>query len=200
MASGHGREAYERARAAVDKGQFENALAAVEEAFAKEPADAPIRELYVGLNLARAIKLAARARDLRRLDIVERGIPLEEEFQDSSRVREAFEESIASFDKVLAVEPDSEKGLTLKASALHRFDRAGRRSEALDLLRRVAIANPQNRQVQLAIRKIERVCDDCSDSGFCTHCAGRGYRTTLSMKRQCNVCWGQGICLKCGIL
>src|SRR3972149_1228537 len=191
MVSGHGREAYERARAAVDKGQFENALAAVEEAFAKEPADAPIRELYVGLNLARA---------RRRLDSAERGIPLEEEFQDSPRVREAFEESIASFDKVLAVEPDNEKGLTLKASALHRFDRAGRRSEALDLLGRGASATPQNRQVQLANRKIERVCDDCSDSGFCPHCAGRGYRITLRMKRQCNACWGQGICLKCGIL
>ena len=200
MASVVGREAYERARAAVDAGRFDEALSAADEAFAKDPTDGPVRELYVGLNLARAIKLTARARDLRRLDIAERGIRREQEFQDSERVREAFQDALASFDKVLAVDPNHEKALTLKASALHRFDRTGRREEALGLLRRVAAANPQNRQVLLAIKKVEKACEQCGDTGFCAACGGRGFRPLLGVQRQCTTCWGQGICLRCGIL
>ncbi len=68
------------------------------------------------------------------------------------------------------------------------------------LLRRLADAHPENRQVQGVIKKVERVCDECTDSGFCPYCAGRGTRTTLGFRRKCDRCWGQGICLKCGVL
>lgn len=197
---GAGAEAYERARKAVDGGRFDEALAAAEEAYRHDPGDGPIRELYTGLNLAHGVKLAALARDLRRQDIVERDIPVEQEFQDGDRAREAFGKALASFDKVLAVEPGNEKALTMKASTLHRFDRTGRREEALALLRKVAEARPGNRQVKLVIRKVEKACEECGDTGFCSHCAGRGTRTLLGFKRKCDRCWGQGICLKCGIL
>ena len=195
-----GKEAYERARAAIDGGRFEDAIAAVEEAFRLDPDDAPIRELFLGLHLARGVKLAALARGLRRQDIAEREIPVDVEFQDSDRVREAFEQALAAFDAVLAADPGNEKALMMKASALHRFDRAGRREEALRLLRRLAEDHPENHQVRLVMKKVERACPECTDSGFCPHCAGRGTRTVLGFRRKCDRCWGQGVCLKCGVL
>ena len=200
MAASTGQEAYERARKAVDEGRFEDALGAAEEAHRVDPGDGPIRELYVGLRLARGVKLAAAARDLRRQDIVERDISVGEDFEDSERVRDAYTKALEAFDGVLAVEPDNEKALMMKAAALHRFDRAGRREEALGLLRRIAEAHPENRQVRLVIRKVQRKCEECSDSGFCPHCGGRGTRSRLGFKSRCNRCWGQGICLKCGVL
>jgi tetratricopeptide (TPR) repeat protein len=200
MADGAGREAYERARKAVDAGQFENAIAASDEAHRLEPEDGPIRELYVGLHLARGVRLSAAARDLRRQAIVERDIPVGDEFQDIEPVKAAFQRALDAFDAVLAVDPENEKALMMKASTLHRFDRAGRREEALGLLRRISEAHPENRQVRLLVRKVERRCEECTDSGFCPHCGGRGTRTVLRFKRKCERCWGQGICLKCGIL
>jgi tetratricopeptide (TPR) repeat protein len=200
MADGAGREAYERSRKAVDAGRFEDAIAASEEAHRLEPEDGPIRELYVGLHLARGVRLSAAARDLRRQAIVERDIPVGDEFQDSEPVKAAFQRALDAFDAVLAVDPENEKALMMKASTLHRFDRAGRREEALGLLRRISEARPENRQVRLMIRKVERRCEDCSDSGFCPHCGGRGTRTVLRFKAKCERCWGQGICLRCGVL
>ena len=200
MAVGAGREAYERARKAVDAGRFEDAIAAAGEAHRLEPEDAPIRELFVGLNLARGVRYSAAARDLRRRAIVERDIPVGEEFQDTDEVKAAFQRALDAFDAVLSAEPDNEKALTMKASTLHRFDRAGRREEALGLLKRIADAHPENRQVRLVIRKVERRCEECSDTGFCPHCQGRGTRTVLWVKGKCELCWGQGICLKCGLL
>ncbi len=200
MADGAGREAYERARKAVDAGRFEDAIAASEEAHRLEPEDGPIRELYVGLHLACGVRLSAAARDLRRQAIVGRNIPVGEEFQDSDPVKAAFQRALDAFDAVLAVDPQNEKALTMKASTLHRFDRSGRREEALGLLRRISEAHPENRQVRLVIRKVERPCEECSDTGFCPHCGGRGTRTVLRFKGKCERCWGQGICLKCGVL
>ena len=200
MAGGAGREAYERARKAVDAGRFEDAIGASEEAHRLEPDDGPIQELYVGLHLARGVRLSTGARDLRRQDIVARDIPVGEEFQDSDPVKAAFLRALDALDAVLAVDPGNEKALMIKASVLHRFDRAGRREEALALLRRIAEAHPENRQVRLMIRKVERKCEECSDSGFCPHCRGRGTRTVLRIKAKCDRCWGQGICLKCGVL
>ena len=177
MVQGAGREAYERARRGVDAGRFEDAIAASEEAHRLEPEDGPIRELYVGLHLARGVRLSAAARDLRRQEIVARDIPVGEEFQDSERVTTAFQRALDAFDAVLGVEPENEKALMMKASTLHRFDRARPQEEALGLLRRISEAHPENRQVRLVIRKVERRCEECSDSGFCPHCGGRGTRT-----------------------
>src|SRR2546426_8230189 len=174
MALGAGREAYERARKAVDAGRLEDAIAASEEAHRLEPEDGPIRELYVGLNLARGVRLSAAARDLRRQEIVARDIPVGEEFQDSESVTSAFQRALDAFDAVLGVDPENERAVMMKASTLHRFDRAGGGEEALGLLRRISEAPPENRQVRLVIRKVERRCEECSDSGFCPHCGGRG--------------------------
>src|SRR6266540_6027417 len=103
MADGAGRDAYERARKAVDAGKFEDALASAEEAHRLEPEDTPIRELYTGLLLARGVKLAAAARDLRRQDIVDRDLPVDTEFEDSERVRNAYGKALGAFNAVLAL-------------------------------------------------------------------------------------------------
>jgi len=200
MTMGAGREAYEKARKAVDAGRFDDALNAAEEAFRLEPEDGPIRELHVGLNLARGVKLAAAARDLRRQEVVARDIGVDVEFEDSDRVKAAFQDALNAFDAVLSADPENEKAMMMKASTLHRFNRATRREEALGLLRRIQEAHPENRQLRLVIKKVEKKCDECSDSGFCPHCGGRGTRTLLGFKRRCDKCWGQGICLRCGVL
>src|SRR2546428_13752304 len=109
MALGEGREAYERARKAVDAGRFEEAIGASEEAHRLEPEDGPIRELYVGLHLARGVRLSAAARDLRRQEIVARDIPGGEEFQDSESVTTAFQRAPDSFDAVRGTEPGGAK-------------------------------------------------------------------------------------------
>jgi len=191
---------YERARQAIDAGRFEEAKDSIDEALATDPSDGPTRELYAGLHLAAAVKAGARARELRRKSIADRGIGYDEEFSDTEETGRAFEEAIAEFDRVLQVDPGHEKALMLKAAALHRFDRAGRRDEAAEAIRRVLAVNPKNQQATLALRKIERVCERCSDTGFCTHCGGRGFRTLLGVQRKCRECWGQGICLRCGLL
>ena len=200
MTSSAGGEAYERARKAIDAGRFDEAIDAARESFRLDPGDGPGRELYVGLELARGIKLAAKARDLRRQEVIERDIRVDQEFQDSERVMEAFHKALDAFDAVLAADPENEKALMMKASALHRFDRTNRREEALLLLRRVAEAHPGNRQVRLVMKKVEKACEDCSDTGFCPHCSGRGSRRILGFTTRCDKCWGQGICLKCGVL
>ena len=191
---------YERARQAVDAGRFGDAKRAIDDAFTADERDAAIRELYTGLHLAAAVKAVARARELRRKSIVDRGIEYDEEFADTEETRRAFEEAIAEFDRVLVVDPGHGKALMLKAAALHRFDRAARRAEAAAAVRNVLAANPENQQAKLALRKIEKACDACSDSGFCPHCGGRGSRSILGFVRKCNRCWGQGICLRCGVL
>ncbi len=191
---------YERARAAVDAGRFNDAKSAIDEAYAADQSDAPIRELYTGLHLASGVKASARARDLRRASVVRRGIGYDQEFTDTDETVRTFEEAIAEFDRVLAADPAHEKALMLKAAVLHRFDRAGRCSEAMEAVQRILAAHPENRQAKLALRKIERTCEECSDSGFCPHCGGRGSRRLLGMERRCNRCWGQGICLRCGLL
>ncbi len=191
---------YERARQAVDAGRFREAKDTIDEALAVDATDAPIRELYAGLHLAAGVKAGARARELRRKSIAERGIGYEQEFSDTEETRRAFQDAIDEFDRVLHADPGNEKALMLKAAALDRFDRAGKRAEAADAIRRILAANPNNQQAKLALRKIERTCQACSDSGFCPHCGGRGFRTVLGIQRQCRHCWGQGVCQRCGLL
>ena len=191
---------YGRARDAVDAGRFADAVSAVDGAFAADPTDTAVRELYAGLHLAEAVKAAARARELRRKSIVDRKIGYDEDFADSDETKRAFQEAIAAFDRVLDADPTNEKALMLKAAALHRFDRTARRAEAVTAVRRILAAHPENRQAKAALRKIEKACADCSDSGFCPACGGRGYRPLLGVERRCNRCWGQGICHRCGVL
>ncbi|HYM38871.1 MAG TPA: hypothetical protein VEY12_01830 [Thermoplasmata archaeon] len=188
------------ARAALEAGEREKALTLADRAFREHGDDPRVRELYTALHLARAIRLSARAREMRRDEIVRRDIPEDTEFEDSPEVAKAFDEAATAIEEVLAADPRSEKGLMMKASLLFRRDRAGGRPEALTILEAVATANPSNRQVLYEIRKIQTPCRRCGDSGFCPRCRGRGVRRILGMQSKCETCHGQGICMACGVL
>src|SRR2546422_34677 len=88
--------------------------------------------------------------------------------------------------------------------ALHllefRRDRESGRPQALAILNELAIEEPTNKQVPFTIRKIERPCERCGDTGFCPHCKGRGKRRFLGLDRKCERCYGRGICPVCGVL
>ena len=88
----------------------------------------------------------------------------------------------------------------LKAALLFRRDRESGRPAALAILRGLSAADPSNKQVPFTIRKIERPCERCDDTGFCPHCKGRGQRRFLRMDRKCERCYGRGICPACGVL
>lgn len=192
--------ALEEAKAALDRGDFEGALALMKAAYDASPADPDVRELYAAVHLARAIRIADRAREARRQDLLRRQIDYDVEFDDSPDVARAYDEALAAIDDVLSVQPNHWKSLMLKASLLFRRDRDAGRPAALEILRRLESADPTNRQIPFTIRKIERPCDRCSDTGFCPHCAGRGVRRWLGMERKCANCYGRGICPACGLL
>ncbi len=188
------------ARSALDAGQMEKAQDLVDRAFSESPEDPEVRELYFALHLAQAIRLSARARDLRREDIVRRDIPYDTEFEDGPAVAKAFDEAEAAIDALLRIDPNQEKVLMAKASLAFRRDRTKGRAAALSILEPMAAANPANRQVLYTIRRIQTPCTRCSDSGFCPKCRGRGSRRILRMETKCEACHGQGICLACGVL
>lgn len=189
-----------RAQAALEASRGDEARDLIDRALQANPADANVRELYVALHLARAIRLSAAARERRRDDIVQRKIPYDTEFQDRPEVAQAFDKAEAALEEVLRVAPDHEKTLMAKASLVFRRDREKGRPAAMEILQKIADANPSNRQVLYSIRRIERPCPRCSDSGFCPRCRGRGSRRILRMESKCEACHGQGICLACGIL
>ncbi|HKZ99558.1 MAG TPA: hypothetical protein VJ326_08230 [Thermoplasmata archaeon] len=191
---------YAQARDAAERGDPDAARALVARAFEASPGDADVRELYAALHLAHAIRLSAGARDARRDGIVRRGIGYDEEFADDPGVAGRFEEALAAVDRVLAADPSHEKALMMKAALLFRKDRESGRPEALRILRAIVEAHPENRQAAYTIRKVERPCARCSDTGFCPYCAGRGTKTFLRIERRCEACHGRGICLACGIL
>lgn len=191
---------YEQARKALDRGDAEAARAFIDQAFAQTPGDADVRELYASLHLARAIRMAAIARETRRQDVVRRDIPYDQEFQDSPEVARAFGDALAAVDEVLKAAPDHEKARMMKASILFRRDRESGRPQALEILQAIAAAHPASKQVAYTMKKIERPCPRCSDTGFCPSCRGRGSKRLLGMERNCEACHGQGICLFCGIL
>lgn len=194
------RDDFDAARAALEGGQPERARELADRAFAQDPADREVVELYALLHLARAVRLAAAAREARRQDIVRRDIPYDEAFEDGPDVARAFDAALAAVEDVLRADPHHEKALMAKASLLFRRDRESGRPAALEILRPLEAANPENRQVALAIRKIEGPCTRCSDTGFCPDCRGRGSKRFLRMERECESCHGQGICQRCGIL
>lgn len=194
------REDLDAARAALEKGEPDRARELADRAFAEAPGDRDVIELYALLHLARAVRLAAAAREARRQDIVRRDIPFDEPFEDSPDVVRAFDAALAAVEDVLEADPRHEKALMTKASLLFRRDREPGRPAALEILHTLEAANPENRQVAMAIRRIERPCVRCSDTGFCPDCRGRGSKRFLRMERKCEACHGQGICPRCGIL
>ena len=193
-------ETLNRAREALEKGKFDEALRLVEAARSEAPEDLEIRDLYAATHLARAIRLSDAARESRRLDLGRRQIEYEEEFQDPLETAEAFQQAFAAIEEVLRVDPRHPKAQMLKAALLFRQDRDSGRPKALEILRRLAADEPSNRQVAFTIRKIERPCDRCGDTGFCSQCKGRGERKTLGIRRRCEACYGRGICPVCGVL
>lgn len=188
------------ARQALERGEFERALAFSKEAHAATPDDPEVKDLYAAVHLAHAIRLADDAREARRADLVRRNIEYDVEFQDSPDVAHAYDGALAAIEDVLRVQPGHWKTLMLKATLLFRRDREAGRPQALKILRRLEASDPGNRQVPFTIRKIERPCERCSDTGFCPHCVGRGVRTSFRMERKCSRCYGRGICPVCGVL
>jgi tetratricopeptide (TPR) repeat protein len=191
---------YAQARDAAERGDPDAARDLATRAFEADPADPDVRELYAALHLAHAIRLSASARDARRDGIVRRSIGYDEEFADDEPVGRAFDDALAAVERVLETQPAHEKALMMKAALLFRRDRAAGRPQALEILRGLVKAHPENRQAAYTIRKIERPCARCSDTGFCPYCAGRGVKTFLRLERRCEACHGRGICLACGIL
>ena len=190
----------EEAKAALEQGDFERGLRLIEEAEAEQPNDPGARELYVVTHLARAIRLSDKAREARREDLLRRKIEYDVEFQDSPGVAESFDRATAAIEDVLRVDSKHWKAQMLKAALLFRRDREAGRPAALEILHALAAADPANQQVPFTIRKIERPCIRCGDTGFCSTCKGRGQRTFLGMDRKCERCYGRGICPACGVL
>jgi tetratricopeptide (TPR) repeat protein len=190
----------EEAKAALDRGEFDTAFRLAEEAQTERPDDPVAQELYAVTHLARAIRLSDRAREARRQDLLRREIEYDEEFQDTPEVARAYDDAAAAIDDVLRVAPDHWKARMLKAALVFRRDRESGRPQALVILEALAVADPTNKQIPFAIRKIERPCVRCGDTGFCPHCKGRGQRRFLRMDRKCEQCYGRGICPACGVL
>ena len=190
----------EDAKAALERGDFEAALRIGEAAREERPDDPEVRELYVVTHLAKAIRLSNEAREARRNDLLRREVDYDVEFQDSREVSDAFDRALASIEDVLSFDPTHWKARMLKAALLFRRDRGTGRPAALAILDELAAADPSNKQVPFTIRKIERPCERCGDTGFCSTCKGRGMRRTLGMTRKCERCYGRGICPACGLL
>ena len=190
----------DEAKAALERGDFDAAFRLSEEAQTEQPEDSAAREMYAVIHLARAIRLSDRAREARRQDLLRREIDYDEEFQDSPEVARAYDEAAAAIDDVLRVAPDHWKTRMLKAALVFRRDRESGRPVALEILQALAAADPTNKQIPFTIRKIERPCVRCGDTGFCPHCKGRGERRFLRMDRKCEQCYGRGICPACGVL
>lgn len=200
-------EFLERARALLQEGTFEEARAVLDEGIAVHGEDARLRDLYEGVHLALGIRLAAEAREMRRREIEARGAP-GEAFEDSEAARASFEDALAAFNRVLAVNPGHVKALTLKAQTMFRLDR-GNRDAALDLYAEAtraldAAGGPEReagrRNLLRDRRQIEMPCEWCDDTGFCTECGGAGWKTTLRIRRKCDACLGHGVCRRCGVL
>lgn len=191
---------YQQARDALDAGRRDEAMAFIDEALAASPEDEAVRELYAGLHLARGVRLAAQARERRRVDLQRRRLKPGEEFRDGDEVVAAFDEAIVELRRVLEVEPGSEKAKMMLATALFRRDREAHRAESVRLLEEIARENPENRQATYAIRRVAKPCASCSDTGLCPHCLGRGVRRRLGFDLRCDRCNGQGICPRCGVL
>jgi tetratricopeptide (TPR) repeat protein len=194
------RTKFEEAKAALERGAFEEALSLSEAAQSEQPEDPQARELYAVTHLAKAIRLSDKAREARRTDLLRREIDYDVEFQDTPEVSQVFEEALAAIEDVLRVDPDHWKAKMLKAALLFRRDRGSGRPAALAILQGLSAADPANKQVPFTIRKIERPCERCDDTGFCPHCKGRGLRRTLGFERKCERCYGRGICPACGLL
>ncbi len=190
----------DEAKAALERGAFDEALRLIEVAKAETPDDTETRELYAVTHLAKAIRLSEEARKARQAALGQRKIEYEEEFQDDPQASQTFDEALAAIEDVLRVEPLHWKARMLKASLLFRRDRESGRAQALEILHELAVTEPTNKQVPFAIRKIERPCERCGDTGFCPHCKGRGQRRFFGLDRKCERCYGRGICPACGVL
>ena len=199
-----------RAQDHLAAGRFPEAKAVCDEGLASFPEDADVREMYSNLHLAHGIRLSGLVREMRRKEIEARGKP-GELFEDGDAVQATFRDALDAFDRVLAVDADHVKAWSIKAHSLFRQDRANRPAalaaydEAVRALERTLPAGSPaletgRRTLLRGRRQIERPCDLCDDTGFCTECGGSGWRSTLGFRRKCETCLSQGICKRCGVL
>jgi predicted Zn-dependent protease len=192
-------ELFDDAQQALDGGNVARARTLLEEAYRRAPEHDGVRGLRIHLLTAEGVRLAERAREMRRRFLA--GLPRDAtSFDDPPEVRDAWREALDRFDEVLRMRPLDVKGVMMKASTLFRMDRDVYRKEAVALLRRGLEAHPEAKQIAIGLRKIEEPCPQCGDVGFCSKCDGRGFRRTLGVERRCGACWGKGVCMRCGIV
>src|SRR5205809_5421428 len=93
----------DEAKAALERGAFDEALRLIEVANAETPDDTETRELYAVTHLAKAIRLSEEARKARQAALGQRKIEYEEELQDDPQASQTFDKAISSFTDVLSI-------------------------------------------------------------------------------------------------
>src|SRR5438552_7326414 len=146
----------DEAKAALERGAFDEALRLIEVANAETPDDTETRELDAVTHHAKAIRLSEEARKARQAALGQRKIEYEEEFQDDPEVSQTFDEALAAIEDVLRVEPTHWKARMLKASLLIRRDRESGRPQALAISLAPAVPEPADEHVPVAYRESAR--------------------------------------------
>lgn len=188
-----------RVQRSLEAGDFEDAKEAIEAVYALRPEDDRVKEFYQQILLADGVRLARRARDLRRDEI--RSLKKRERvsYRDSPEVKRAFEVALESLDKVLRVNPKNAKALMIKAGVLDRMDRKGHREQVLALFEEALRLHPENEELIYARERVVRACPHCGDTGLCTDCQGAGRVSALAIESSCPSCHGSGVCNRCGL-
>jgi tetratricopeptide (TPR) repeat protein len=194
------KESIIRAQRHLDLGEFDRAREWVERGYEADPTDPKVKQLYEHVLLADAIRQARKARDLRRDALREGGRRGPGPDAAHHGVDRAFRRALEAFDKVLALNPTNVKAIVMKGATLHRMDRHGSRDTVVELYNSALAANPDSEELKYAIRMVDLRCGQCSNSGFCRTCGGRGQVSAVLFKSTCPSCRGSGVCTKCGII
>ncbi len=188
-----------QAQRSLEAQQFEDARVAIQEGQARFPDNDKVRDLYQQIHLADGVRRHRVAQDLRRDEIRALGKKDRSAYRNTSQVTAEFRASVASLDRVLAVEPIHAKAMMLKAGVLDRMDRQGTRGEVRQLLEKALSLHPGNAELRFAQDRLSIACPHCEDSGMCPDCKGAGEVSALVVTRTCPTCKGRGACRRCGL-
>ncbi|MEE8232606.1 MAG: hypothetical protein V3R46_04720, partial [Thermoplasmata archaeon] len=139
-----------QAQRSLEAQEFEAAKAAIQEGQARFPDNDKVRDLYQQIHLADGVRRHRVAQDLRRDEIRALGKKDRSAYRNTPQVTEEFQASVASLDRVLAVEPTQAKAMMLKAGVLDRMDRQGTRGEVRQLLEQALSLHPGNAELGFA--------------------------------------------------
>src|SRR3989442_3523836 len=89
---------FDEAKAALERGAFDEALHLLEVAHAEDPDDAQTRELYAVTHLAKAIRLSEKARQARQAALERPAIEYDQEVQGYPEVASDFDENFAALE------------------------------------------------------------------------------------------------------